>query len=51
MKKNLVDLNFATVFDYEQAFGLLTEGGIDVLLNIMTGEQRTLAGALKLVRQ
>jgi DNA repair exonuclease SbcCD nuclease subunit len=51
LKKNLVDLNFATVFDYEQAFGLLTEGGIDVLLNIMTGEQRTLPGSLKIVRQ
>jgi DNA repair exonuclease SbcCD nuclease subunit len=51
LKKNLVDLNFATVFDYEQAFGLLTEGGVDVLLNILTGEQRTFAGTLKVVRQ
>lgn len=50
LKKNLVELDFATVFDYEQAFGLLTEGGIDVLVNIMIGEQRTFAGALKAIR-
>jgi hypothetical protein len=42
LRKNLEDLQFASVFDYEQAFHLLSEGGIDVMLNILTGEQRTL---------
>jgi len=42
LRKNLEDLQFASVFDYEQAFHLLSEGGVDVMLNILTGEQRTL---------
>ena len=47
LKKNLEELQFATVFDYEQAFHLLSEGGVDVMLNILTGEQKTLMQSLK----
>ena len=51
LKKNLIELNFATLFDYEQAFNLLTEGGVDIMLNILTGEQKTLMNSLRPVRQ
>ena len=44
LKKNLMELNFSSMFDYEQAFGLLTEGEVDVMADILTGEQKTLMG-------
>ncbi|MEM7825999.1 MAG: DNA repair exonuclease [Candidatus Aenigmatarchaeota archaeon] len=47
LKKNLEDLNFSSVFDYEQAFNMLSENETDKLFNILTGEQITLEKVLK----
>ncbi|MEM5772701.1 MAG: DNA repair exonuclease [Candidatus Aenigmatarchaeota archaeon] len=46
-RKNLEELNFASSFDFEQAFKLLSEGEVEKAFNIFTGEQKTLELILK----
>lgn len=47
MKKNLEELEFDSTFDFEQAFGLLSEGQADRFFNILIGDQETLNSILK----
>lgn len=47
LKDNLDELNFASTFDYEKIFSLLSEGNIDNVFNILIGEQKTLTKVLK----
>jgi DNA repair exonuclease SbcCD nuclease subunit len=47
LKKNLEELKFDSVFDYEQAFGMLSENEVDKFFNILIGEQITLEKILK----
>lgn len=42
LKKNLDELNFEPVFDYNSLFGLLIENEVERAFNILTGEQKTL---------
>jgi len=42
LKKNLDELEFENIFDYEQAFSLLSEGDVEKLFNILIGEQKVL---------
>ena len=44
--RNLDELNFGSVFDYDQAFRLLSEGGSENFFNILVGEQATLVDVL-----
>jgi len=43
LKKNLDELKFASAFDYESLFRLLSDGETDKALDILTGEQKTLS--------
>ena len=45
--KNLEELNFDSVFDYEQAFDMLSESEAERFFNILVGEQETLAKIFK----
>lgn len=42
LKKNLDELEFENIFDYEQAFSLLSEGDAEKFFNILIGEQKVL---------
>lgn len=46
-KKNLEELQFGMMFDYEDIFKLLSEGEAEKAFNILTGEQKTLSQVLK----
>lgn len=46
LRKNLEELNFSFSFDYEQVFGLLSEGEVEKTLKILLGKQKTLEGIL-----
>jgi len=43
LKKNLDELKFASTFDYESLFKLLSKGESERALDIITGEQKTLS--------
>jgi DNA repair exonuclease SbcCD nuclease subunit len=42
LKKNLDELKFTSTFDYENVFKLLSKGDTEMVLDILTGEQKTL---------
>ena len=47
LKKNLDAMSFEPVFDYNQAFDLLSDEDVEKMFDIITGEQTTLTQALK----
>lgn len=47
LKKNLGELKFDSVFDYDSVFKLLSDGEVEKTLNILIGEQITLEKILK----
>ena len=47
LKKNLEELGFSFSFDPENTFGLLSEGEVEKVFNILVGEQVTLEKVLK----
>lgn len=42
LRKNLDELGFKFIFDYESAYGLLSDGESDRMFAILTGDQKTL---------
>ncbi len=42
LKKNLDELGFKFAFDYENTYGLLSDGAVDKTLAILTGDQKQL---------
>jgi len=47
LKKNLEELKFDSIFDYDNTFKLLSDGEIEKVFNILLGEQATLTQVLK----
>ncbi len=47
LKKNLEELQFVPLFDYDDMFKLLVDGEVDSAFNILIGEQKTLTQVLK----